>query len=291
MILVTGAGGTVGGEVIRSLSRERMDFRAAFHSEVKAAQARSAGLDCLILDFAKPETLRTALRGVTQVFLLSPISPRLAEREAGVVEEAKQAGVRHLVKLSVWRASEEGGAFARWHRASEKHIEESGLSFTFLRPNGFMQNLVNYFAESIRERQAIDLPGGHAKVSLIDTRDIADVAARALSDPGHGGRAYDLSGPESLSYPQMAHTLSVVLGKRVTYSDIPEADFKRGVMERGAPEWMADGFIEFQRYSMQGLASDVLGSVQQILGRRATPFERFVRDHARVFRQDQREAL
>ena len=283
MILVTGAGGTTGREVVRALTQKGGKFRAFFHSEEKARRAAEAGLDAVTGDFEKPETVRRALMGITKIFLLSPGTPDLAAREAAVAAEAKAAGVEHLVKLSVWRASEEGFQFARWHRQAEKAIESSGIPFTFLRPNSFMQNVVTYFLSGIRDRQAILLPAGQARISAIDVRDIAEVAVRMLSGPGHQGRAYDLSGPESLSYAQVAATLSVVLGKRINYVDVPEAEAGRAMLEQGAPEWMAEAFLDLQRYGRQGLASDVLGSVQQILGRKATSFERFARDHVRAF--------
>ena len=283
MILVTGAGGTVGGEVVKALSLEGASFRAAFHSEAKAAQARDSGLDAVVVDFAKPETLQPALEGISKLFLLSAARPDLAEGEARVSELARKAGVRHLVKLSVWRASEEEYAFARWHRASEKAIQASGIPFTFLRPNSFMQNVKTAFAESIRSTRSLVLPAGHAKVSHIDARDIAGVTARVLAEENHFGHAYDLSGPESLSYHQVAHTLSVVLGRKIAYADVSDEEFKRGTMQHGAEEWMADALLEMQHYARRGQAVDVLGSVQQILGRRPIPFERFARDHSRSF--------
>jgi uncharacterized protein YbjT (DUF2867 family) len=283
MILVTGAGGTTGSEVVKALSRQGAGFRACFHTQEKAAKAAAAGFDAVVADFRKPETLRPALQGATKLFLLSPVSPDLASLEATATAAAKEAGVERVVKLSVWRASEQGYLFAAWHRQAEKEIESSGIPFTFLRPNSFMQNFVNYFAAGIRDRQSILIPAGAARVSTIDVRDIAEVAVKVLTDPGHEGRAYDLSGPESLSYAQIAAIFSMVLGKRITYVDVPEADAGRAMIEHGTPEWMAEGFLDLQRYSRQGLAADVLGSVQQILSRKATSFERFARDHARAF--------
>jgi uncharacterized protein YbjT (DUF2867 family) len=283
MILVTGAGGTVGREVVQVLQREGLPFRAAFHSEAKAALARHSGLDAVAVDFAKPESLQPALRGVSKFFLLSAATPDLAAQETRVVEQARAAGIGHLVKLSVWRASEEEFTFARWHRASEKAIQASGIPFTFLRPNSYMQNLSTYYVQGIRATQTLALPAGHAKESHIDVRDIASVAARVLSEATHFGHAYDLSGPESLSYHQVASTLSVALGRKITYRDISDAEFTQGMRGSGAPAWLTDAVLEMQHYAKRGQAADVLGSVQQILGRRPIPLDRFARDYSNAF--------
>ena len=283
MILVTGAAGTVGRELVQVLQREGLSFRAAYHTEEKAAKARASGLDSVTVDLARPESLRSALEGVTKLFLLSPATPDLPKWEMAVVDQLKGAAIGHLVKLSVWRASEEEFTFARWHRSSEKAIEASGIPFTFLRPNSFMQNLSTFYAPGIRATGTISLPAGHAKESPIDVRDIAAVAARVLSEATHFGHAYDLSGPESLSYHQVANTLSVALGRKITYVNVSDEEFRGGMRASGAPAWLIDAVLEMQHYAKRGQAADVLGSVQQILGRRPISLDRFVRDYSKLF--------
>ena len=283
MILVTGAGGTVGREVVQALQRDGLPFRAAYHTEEKAKKARASGLDAVAVDLADPGSLQPALKGITRLFLLSAATPDLPEQEMGVLDQVEKSGLEHLVKLSVWRASEEEFTFARWHRSSDKAIEAAGIPFTFLRPNSYMQNLVTFYAPGIRATQTLAIPAGHAKESPIDVRDIASVAARVFSQPTHFGHAYDLSGPESLSYHQVASTLSVALGRKITYVDVPEEAFSQGMRESGAPPWLIDAILEMQHYAKRGQASDVLGSVQQILGRRPISLERFARDYSNAF--------
>ncbi len=146
MILVTGAAGTVGGEVVKALSRAKASFRVGYRTRKPSGAA-----DAVQLDLDRPDTIAPGLRGVDTVFLLSnTVSP-----EANLVQVARSAGVRRIVKLSVWRAADEAYEFARWHRAIERQIERSGLTWTFLRPNGFMQNVVNFMGDSIRGQQAI----------------------------------------------------------------------------------------------------------------------------------------
>jgi len=284
MILVTGASGTVGSELVKKLSRAGVRFRAAFHSPEKAARAGSDGTEAVVLDYADRKTLETALQGVEKLFLVSPPGPDQPELEGNVVEEARRAGVGQIVKSSVWRASEESYAFARWNRRVEMQIEESGIPFTHLRPNSFMQNLTNHFAATIKSQSAFRLPAGLGRVSAIDVRDIADVASRVLAEGGHEGRAYDLSGPEALTYHQMANTLSAILGRKISYVNVTDTDFKNSMTGSGAPEWLADAMIELQHYTIDGQALDVLGSVHQITGHKATSFDQFARDHVLAFK-------
>ena len=278
-ILVTGAGGTVGTQVVKSLGAAGVPFRAAYHSEAKAAAARRDEIDAVRVEYGEPDTVRQALRGMSALILIGPVSERLVELESAVIAQAAAAGVKRIAKLSVWRASEEGYAFARWHRACEKQVEASGIPYTFLRPNGFMQNFVTYHGESIRTQSAIFLAAGHSKSSFIDVRDIAEVAVKVLAEPGHEGRAYDLSGPESLSYHQVANSLSIAAGRKISYVNVTEETLRGALAGQGYPAWLIDALVELQRYENDGLSSDVLGSVQQILGRRATSFDRFARDY------------
>jgi len=279
-VLVTGVGGTVGTQVVKALGVSGLAFRAAYHSEAKAAAARRDEIDAVAVDYDRPETMRAALQGISALILIGPVSDRLVEMEASVIDQAVAAGVQRLVKLSVWRASEEGYHFARWHRAGEKKIEATKIPYTFLRPNGYMQNFVTYQGESIRRQSAFHLAAGHSKSSLIDVRDIAQVAVRVLSEPDHEGRAYDLSGPESLSYHQIANSLSVATGRKIAYVNVPVESLAGALAQQGYPAWLVDALVDLQRYENEGLASDALGSVATILGRRATSFDRFARDYA-----------
>ena len=135
MICVTGAGGTVGSELVRQLETAAVPFRAAYFSIGKVESARARGLDAVLIDYGNPETVRAAFEGCGRVFLLGPNMPNQAELETGAVEAAKAAGVKHTVKLSALNADREDFDFGKIHREVEKAIEASGLDWTFLRPN------------------------------------------------------------------------------------------------------------------------------------------------------------
>jgi uncharacterized protein YbjT (DUF2867 family) len=283
MILVTGAGGTVGTALLEELSATGARSRVAYHSKEKAERARAAGHDAVTLDFGKPETLRPALAGVDTVFLLGTGGMGQTEGETNVVNAAKAAGAKKIVKLSVWGAAGEGFSFAKIHRPVERAIEASRLAWTHLRPNGFMQNFVNYMAGSIKARGAFYVPADDAKISHIDARDIARVAVKALTTPGHDGKAYDLSGPQSLSYAEAAEILSRVLGKKVTYIAVTDEAAKAGMLAGGIPEFYADYLIDLNQAYRKGAGAMVTTAVKDVTGRAPVAFEQFVKEHASAF--------
>lgn len=275
MILVTGASGTVGSEVVKALQKQGASFKVGYR------ERRLEGLPGVAIDFDRPETLAPALAGIKTLFLLSnQVAP-----EANAVRAAKAAGVKRIVKLSVWDAAAEGFAFARWHRAIEREIEASGLSYTFLRPNGFMQNVIHYMGATIKGQNAIFQPAQDARISHIDARDIGAVAARVLTGTDHDGKAYSLSGPEALSYGEIAATLSSVLGREIRYVKISDEDYKQGAVGAGMPEAYADALVDLVRYYRTGgVASKVTGDVRAVTGSEPIRFEQFARDYAAALR-------
>ncbi len=280
MILVTGAGGTVGSEVSKQLESAKAPLRVAYSSKAKTDAARARGIDAVSIDYNRPETLRAAFQGSDKLFLLAPSAPNQTQLELNAVEAAKAAGVRHIVKLSVWGADEEAFAFARVHRPVERAIESSGIAWTFLRPNGFMQNLVTYMGETIKAEGAFYSAVGEAKMSHVDVRDIAAVAVKALTEAGHAGRAYRLSGPEALTYAEMASELSNVLGRSVRHISLSPPDLKSGLLAAGIPEKVAEWLLDLDRYYREGQASRITDDIKQVTGRDPRRFAQYARDCA-----------
>lgn len=284
MILVTGAGGTVGTALIEALKAVGHKPRVAYHSQHKAEKAKSDGYDAVLLDFAEPETLRPALAGVEAAFLLGTGGRGQIEGEINVVKAAKAAGVRKLVKLSAWGAADEGFSFAKIHRAVERAVEATGMAWTFLRPNGFMQNFVNYMAGSIKSQSTIYQPAAEARISHIDVRDIARVAAQVLTTPGYEGKAYELSGPRAFSYGEAAEVLSRVLGRQIKYVMLSDDAARAGMLSAGIPDFYADYLLDLFRVYRTGAASQVTSEVKNITGREPIAFEQFASDYADTFR-------
>jgi uncharacterized protein YbjT (DUF2867 family) len=275
MICVTGAGGTLSSEVIRQLEQQ-VPFRAAYFSDRAAAAARARGIQAVVIDYNQPGTLRTAFQGCDTLFLLGPNALNQPELELNAVDAAIAAGVRHIVKQSVMGAAEEAYSLANIHRPVEKAIEESGLAWTFLRPNSFMQNTVTFMAQTIRTEGAFYSASGQARISHVDVRDIAAVAVTALKAPGHEGRIYTLSGPEALTYDDMADELSKGLGRDIRHINLPPADLKAGMLAEGMPEAIADRMLDLERYFRENRASAITDDVRRVTGREPGRFARYV---------------
>jgi uncharacterized protein YbjT (DUF2867 family) len=280
MILITGASGNVGSEVLKQAVAAGLPIRAAYQSRDKANGA-PAGVDAVLMDYTQPDTVRLALRGVEKVFLVGPPVANVADLEGGVVRECRRAGVTHLVKLSALGGRK--ATFPSLHRDSEERIEAAGVPYTFLRPNGFMQNVATYNAETIKTQNAFYAAQGKGGVSHIDIRDIAAVAVRVLSQNHHDGKAYALTGPEALTNDQIAEKLSRATGRVIRYLDLPAAEMKKAMLGAGVPEWSADALLDLQRLYREGGASLVDPTVERLIGRKATTFDQFAREYASAF--------
>ena len=280
MILITGASGNVGREVVKQALAVGLRIRAAFHSPAVAAKA-PAGLEGVIMDYAKPETIRSALHGVEKIFLVGPPVQDLPTLEANFVREVRSAGRQHIVKLSALGGRE--SMFPSGHRESEENIEASGLPYTFLRPNGFMQNLVNDNAVTIGSQNAFYGCQGNGAVSVVDIRDIAAVAVIVLAATGHDGKSYALTGGEALTNLQVAEKISRVAGRKISYVDLSPDELKNGVLSTGATEWSADALVDLQRLYREGKASLVTDDVELLTRRKPITFDQFARDYAFAF--------
>ena len=280
MICVTGAGGTVGREVITQLESAQAAFRAAYFSNDKAEAGRARGIDAVILDYNRPASLRAAFQGCDQLFLLGPNVLNQSELERNAVDAAKAAGVRHIVKQSVMGAGEESFSLAKVHRPVERAIESSGLAWTFLRPSSFMQNVTTFMGETIKAEGAFYSASGEAKISHVDVRDIAAVAVKTLTEPNHDGKAYTLTGPEALTYDDLASELTEVLGRSISHINLSPSDLKNGMLAEGMPEEIADRMLDLERYYREDRASRITNDIKQVTGRDPRRFAQYARDCA-----------
>jgi uncharacterized protein YbjT (DUF2867 family) len=281
-VLVTGATGTIGRDVAKQLSGRGVSVRAGVRDKAKARKQFGADIALVPFDFENEKTFSKALEGVEKVFLLPPLLPNQLEVMNTFVDAAKRAGVRHIVKLSAIGVDDETQPTAiKSHGANERHIRESGVAFTFLRPNSFMQNFITYFPP---RNGAIYLPWGNGMASFVDTRDIASVAAKALTSDGHGGRIYTLTGPATLGIAEVALILSEVTGREFKYVDVPEAAARDGMLQAGVPPWQVELVLELHAVNKQNRWSAVTSDIEKITGTPPTDFAQFARDHADKFR-------
>jgi uncharacterized protein YbjT (DUF2867 family) len=288
-ILVLGATGTVGSEVVRQLlGTTDVNIKAAARSVEEIKNLEGDKVKAVPVDYNKPESLKEALKNVDKLFLLTPDVPNAHEFASNLVNEAKKAEVIHIVKQSIMGADLKADVGTmRLHRQAEKIIEQSGIPFTFLRPNEFMQNFINFHSHSIKSNNAFYIPLEDAKVSVVDVRDIAAVAVKSLTENGnnkHNNKTYLITGPESLSYNQMAEILSNATGKKISYVNVSEEEARGAMKEMGMDDWLINTISELFNYFRKGYASQVYSGVEEITGKKPTTFAQFAKDYVEAFR-------
>lgn len=281
MILVTGATGTVGGAVLARLSRLGVPVRALVRSPERADDLR--GYDCQIAigEFGDEPSLRRALRDVTAVFLVSPVSPRQVGWESSVIDVAAATSRPRLVKLAAFGYEQLPGLIGDNHRTVVDRLRQAGLDHTVLAPNAFFQNLLTA-AASISHGVWSSRAGAGA-VSMVDAGDVAAVAAQLLTAPEHTGLTYRLTGPQPLTGPDVAATLSTVLGRPVRHLDPGEPGARAQLAARGAPDWLADALLAVWAQQAAGAAAAVTDEVERVTGRPARPLADFLAGHRSAF--------
>jgi len=284
-VLVTSATSNVGVPLVKQLAAQGVNVRAAVRSISKAQALKASGVELVEMDLDKPETIPQAFAGVDKVFLTTPIAENMVETEAMCLEAAKNAGVKHIVKLSIMGVGFEPPiSLGQLHQKGEENIAASGITYTFLRPNSFHQNYDTYVGQTIRTQNTFYLPLGNAKISFVDTRDIAAVAVAALTQTGHEGRIYQITGSEALSNDEVASILSNILGREINYVAVSEDATKQALLTTGMPEARCELVLGLYARQAQGDYSNVSPVVEQVTGARGITFEQYVRDFAEVFK-------
>lgn len=279
-VLVTGATGTVGKEVIKGLLNTDARIRAAVHT--KDIADNEFRVEKVIMDYQHPSSVLAAMQGVDTVFLLTPFTNNMVELTKIMTEAAKKAKVSYIVKLSVLGAEVLPGiTLSRWHAESEYMIQSTGIAYAFLRPNTFMQNFTNYMSGTIKDQGKFYVPAGDGKVSFVDVRDIGSVAAKVLTNREFERGAYSITGREAITYAQAADIISKVIGKKVEYVNVTEQQARTGMA--GMPEWMINAMLELYGITRAGNMAVISPTVEKITGRKPITFEGFVVDNKRAF--------
>jgi uncharacterized protein YbjT (DUF2867 family) len=261
-----------------------------YRSKEEAAKA-AKGATAVIADFADKQSLRGALEGVDAVYLVCSPVRELVELESNMIDACREAGVKHVVLNSALGAGDFPKSFPSWHRKVEDKLKASGMNYTMLRPNGFMQNLIAYFAPSIRAQGAFYQSTGDAKVSHIDLRDIAAAAAAILRSPSqHAGKIYGLNGPEALSYAEVAEKISKATGRKVQYVEIPPDAQRKALLDVGMPDFLVTALLELQEYYASGKASKVDGTLESLIHRAPIKMDAFLTEDADQFREQAAKA-
>ncbi len=286
MILVTGSSGTVGRAVLDELRKSGKPYRAMYRNDEDARKA-PADVSSVIADFSKTDTLNGALAGVDTVYLVCSPIPALVQLEGNVIDACVENNVKHVVLNSALGAADYPKSFPSWHKAVEDKLRASQLSYTILRPNGFMQNILAYQAPSIRTQGAFYAAMGNARMSMLDVRDIAAVAAKALLSPGdHAGKIYELNGPEAVTYAELADRISRVAQRKVSYIDIPESTQRQSMLDLGMPEWQVNALLELQQYYTSGQGGEVTGALAYLLGKPPVTLDQFLEEFKKQFHNE-----
>lgn len=283
MILVTGATGTIGSDVVRQLAARGEKVRALTREPAKARVP--SGVETVPGHHRDRASVEAAMAGAEAAFLVGVFGPDDAEHDRGLVAAARAAGVRRIVKLSsIGTGDPDLGVFATWHLPGEQAVRDSGLQWTVLRPSSFASNTLTW-AAAVRGGTAAPNMMGDGKQGVVDPRDVAEIAVAALLDPGHAGRTYTLTGPETLGAHEQAAVLGEVLGRPVPLHDLSTAERREQFLAAGLGETYADSLMAAARFIEDGGNDVVTDEVRQVLGRRARTYREWAEDHKGAFEE------
>ncbi len=281
MILITGASGSVGRSVLKEILKTKQPVRAMYRSPDDAAKV-PANVPSAIADFADKTSLLRALEGVDRVYLVCSPIRELVELESTMIDACKESAVRHVILNSALGAADYPKSFPSWHRKVEDKLRASSLGYTILRPNSFMQNILAYYAGSIKAQGAFYAAMGNAKTSLIDVRDVGAAAASLLSSQP-AGKTYELNGPEALTYAEVAEKLSRAIGRTIRYIDISVDQQKQGMLGQGMPDWLVTALLDLQVYYTGGQGGELDDVLAKLLGRAPRTTDQFAVEFADSF--------
>jgi uncharacterized protein YbjT (DUF2867 family) len=286
MMLVIGATGQTGGEVARSLAGAKIPTRALVRDPAKASALKTAGVEVVQGDLDDARTLDQAMGGIERVFIATSPDLRMAAVQIAAVNAAKRAGAKHAVKISsIGAAVDSPFLLGRLNYEAEEALKKSGMAWTVLRSNFFMQNFLR-FAPSIAGEGTIYAPTGTGRGSQVDARDVAAVAVGVLTKPGHAGETYVVTGPEAVSYQDCAERIGLAIGRSVRHADVPAETARQGLLAGRVPEWYVDDLIALMStVYAKGFAAEVTDVVKTVAGKAPRTFYQFAQDHAELFRR------
>ncbi|MFF3613120.1 SDR family oxidoreductase [Streptomyces sp. NPDC002580] len=281
MILVTGATGTIGSELVRQLAERGEKVRALTRDPARAASP--AGVEVVRGDYHEPASVQAAMAGVLALFAVGVLGPGDADADAMLVSAARAAGVRRIVKLSAIGTGDPAlGPVGNWHLEGERAVRESGLEWTVLRPSSFASNTLSWAAD-LRAGEAVPDMTGAGTQGVIDPRDVSEVAAEVLLAPGHAGLVHTLTGPELLTTADQAAALAEVLGRPVTTVDVPPGELRARLLRAGMPDTYAEGVLAGTAYVRRGGNAVVTDDVRRVLARAPRTYAQWALDHRAVF--------
>jgi uncharacterized protein YbjT (DUF2867 family) len=273
LILVIGGRSKIGATLIGDLLGRGQQVRALVRAG-EPAGGLPAEAEAVTGDLADEGSLVTAMAGIEKVFLLSSPHPDALGWHRHAIDAARRTQVQLLVRSSILGADRASLAeFISAHTACDRYLEDSGLPHVIVRPNLFLQNIPESTVPSIDASGIFYVNAGQARISMVDTRDVAAVAAVVLTEPGHAGAHYDVTGPEALSYTDVAAKLTAATGRPVTYDDASDEAVRQALLGAGLNQWFASALVglyqDYRRSGTGGYAAQVTSTVQRLTGRPA----------------------
>ncbi|MBD1866523.1 SDR family oxidoreductase [Cyanobacteria bacterium FACHB-471] len=285
MILITGATGRIGSKLVESLLQSGKPVRVLVRNSQKAANLQALGASVCLGDLNRLDHLDVALQGCDRLFSIPPNTINQAEQEIQLYQAAKRTGIQHIVKLSTVKSDPESPCqFFKHHATAEQHLKQSGIKFTILQTNSFMQNFL-WFSHEMRTKGTLSLPMRDAKTAPIDIRDVVRVGSAILTEEEHEGKTYNLTGSELLSLAEIAEKLSIVANQKITYIDASSLDFKQTLIQSNVPEWFAEAVTTSWQIASKGKPT-LTDVVTQIGGKQPITFDEFAWDYKTIFAQE-----
>ncbi len=286
-ILITGATGQVGSRVINLLvPYKEVKLVAAVRSAEKGKPFADKGIATVLFDFDNEQTYSTALQGIERLFIVTGYTVDMLRQSKALIDQAKIAGVKHIVHLGACGRDDTTVAHWAWHQLVERYIEWSGFTFTHLRPETFMQNMLSYGGKKAIENGILHQYVAGACKSWVDVDDVAEVAAQALLRPVlHGGKVYRL-GYDAKSYYEIAGLLTEIIGKPFEYQPQAPEVFLQAMKDAGAEmAYMSCVYDHYKRYAAGTIpgADDTFDNFEQITGKQPTRWTDFIKKHRQEF--------
>ena len=282
-VIILGATGNIGTAVLKNLQDKNVQVFAGVQAEKDFEKVTQFGATPVIVNFQNQESLNEALKGKDRVFLVTPLMQNPEKVTEMVINASKLNNIKHLVRSTASGADSNGQIqMARWAGLSEDLVKASGLNYTIVRPYSFLQNIVNFYSYTIKNYNGFYAPIGDAKAAFIDINNLGEVVAIALTSDEHFGKIYELSG---LAYTQaeLAEKLSTILGRTVSYIDVPEEKAKENMLSNQMPEWMVNAMMELNYIIKQGWTAGYSDDYKNITGKEYTSAETFFENNKAAF--------
>jgi len=284
MILLTGLSGATGLKIAKRLAKSGHSFTVLVKDPDKFPELNSKKVTTVKGDLSKSDAVTKAMEGIENAFLLSPIGEGLFKLEKNFIDAAKKAGVQHIVKYSALGADPKSpSSILKSHGQSEEYLKESGLKYTIIRPNIFMQNFVDFYGQQIKKKKEIRLPLRNAKCGYVDARDTARLIRKVLTSNGNKDNTYTVTGSESLSCVEVSEMFSEAMGKKISYVEIKPKEFKKDMMDKGIKEHIAEAYTELFKLVRDGIYDQVTDDIYKVTDRQPHTFDEFLDDNVKYF--------